>query len=493
LGGEGAISVWSVLKFAARAAIWRTTPDPPHVGLPVVVGWTLILAAVRAAIQLVEAAPTPVFNLYGLNALVAWLVIALAVAAFFVRPASRATFLAAMVALSVLTETVLSSIRLGLSFVLPPSSATAVLVSLLPLSLLPLGDEQELSRWLDPVLTISFMLAPVVSWIGGMFAVVRSLDDEPRLRLLGRVAALWIALFVAKGLVPHTPIFVGPNFEARNANWWEYAHAEIQARRERNADPDIGAGQLQNLQPALLQTAVASLARQRKGTTDVYAIGLAGWAEQEVFAKEVDGALAVLERSLPIRDRTLRLVNNPETVESTPLATRRNFDAAVHAAAQLMDKNEDVLLLFMTSHGGAAGVALQLPGGRSTVLGARDVKATLDREGIKNRVVIVSACYGGVFVEPLANDDTIVLTAADSRSTSFGCAAGREWTYFGDALFKQSLLPGADFKRAFEHARILIRGWETMDRLPPSNPQGHFGPALVRKLDPLFRATAAAR
>lgn len=182
------------------------------------------------------------------------------------------------------------------------------------------------------------------------------------------------------------------------------------------------------------------------------------------------------------------MINYPKTVETTPLASRRNFAAAVRAVGQVMDKAQDVLVLFMTSHGAKSGIALQLPGGGQAVLSAQDVKAVLDAEGIKHRVVIVSACYGGVFVEPLANDHTIVLSAADARSTSFGCAAGRDWTYFGDALFRQSLRPGVDFRRAFEHARILIRGWEKLDRLPPSNPQGHFGPALVEKLDPVFRS-----
>ena len=62
----------------------------------------------------------------------------------------------------------------------------------------------------------------------------------------------------------------------------------------------------------------------------------------------------------------------------------------------------------------------------------------------------MSACYAGIFVPPLANDDTIVMTAADAKSTSFGCAPEREWTYFGDALFRQSMLPGWDFQQAFE-------------------------------------------
>src|SRR5208282_5601931 len=108
-------------------------------------------------------------------------------------------------------------------------------------------------------------------------------------------------------------------------------------------------------------------------------------------------------------------------------------------------------------------------------------------EGIKNRVVIVSACYAGIFVPPLADDSTIVLAAAGPKNTSFGCAPERDWTYFGDALFHQSLQPGTDFMQAFDHARVLISGWELMDHVTPSNPEAHFGPALVEKLKPLFR------
>jgi hypothetical protein len=474
--------VWSVLKLAARAAMWRTTPDPRLVGLSTLVGWTLVLAAVRIAIQYVEAAPSPTFTPYGLNALVAWLALALAVAAFFVRPEGRVTVLSAMVVLSIPVEVVMSAIRLGLrSF--PSSAAQSAVFSFFPALNMP-----WLIHLVDLSLSISFFLAPIVFWIGGMFAVVRSVEPGARLRLLGKVIALWAALLVAKGVVPHAPVFTGPGFDIRNANWWEFARAEILARRAATADPDIAEERIRDTQPALLQAAVARLAPQTKGATDVYAIGLAGWSDQDVFGKEVDGAFAALEQILPIKDRKLRLSNHPETVETAPLASRRNFAAAVRAVGQVMDKDEDVLILLMTSHGAHNGIGLQLPGGGSALLSAREVKAILDGEGIKHRVVIVSACYGGTFVEPLANDDTIVLTAADAQSTSFGCAAGRDWTYFGDALFKQGLQPGADFRRAFEHARILIRSWEMMDRLPPSNPQGHFGPALVGKLDPVFKA-----
>jgi Peptidase C13 family len=152
-----------------------------------------------------------------------------------------------------------------------------------------------------------------------------------------------------------------------------------------------------------------------------------------------------------------------------------------------MNKDRDVLVLFMTSHGEKTGFALQVPG-QMLELTPQQVALALDGEGIKNRVVIVSACFAGIFLPPLANDDTIVLTAADATHTSFGCAPERDWTYFGDAFFRQSLHPGTNFAQAFDHARVLIQGWEMMDHDPPSNPQAHFGQSLVDKLAPFFSA-----
>jgi hypothetical protein len=477
--------VWSILKFAARAAMWRTTPDPPHVGLSVLVGWTLVLAFVRLTIQLADALPSPAFTPYGLNALVAWLVIALVVAAFFVAPKQRVTVLSAMVALSVLTEVVFSTLRIAFTHLLPSSEPSAVFFSVFPALNTP-----RFATLVELGLSASLFLAPAVSWSGGMFAIVRSVQPDVPLRLLGKVIALWAALFVAKGLIPHAPVFAGPGFDIRTANAWEYVRARYLAPKPPADIAVTGTVPPGNAQAALLRAEVSRLVPQQQGVTDIYGIGIAGWSDLDVFVKEVDGAFEAIAQILPIRDRTLRLVNSPETVETDPHASRRNFAAAVHAVAEVMDRDEDVLLLVMSSHGTAAGFSLQLPGGTTQLLTPHEVKAVLDEEGIKNRIVIVSACFSGAFVAPLANDDTIVLTAADEKSTSFGCAAGRDWTYFGDAFFRQGLRRGTDFQRAFDHARLLIRSWEMMDRLPPSNPLAHFGSALVGKLEPVLEATA---
>ncbi len=455
--------MWSALKLAARAAVWRTTPGPAFVGLPTLIGWTFVLAAARIGLQYVAAGPGLHFNPYGLNAVVAWLALELAVAAFFVRPAGRATALSALFILSITADAAAAAIEYGAPFLISAAALNAI--------------------WARAATGSAAFAIEVVWWIGAMTSVVLSLEPQPRLRVLGRIILLWAALFAVNVAVPHAPVFIGRDFDIRGANWWEYVSARYGARSELT--------KLEDAQPKLLQAQVSTLAPRRPGTTDVYAIGIAGM-DQEVFLKELNGALASIGTVLPIKDRTIRLINSHETVNAVPLANLQNLSAAVHDVGAMMDKNEDVLLLFMTSHGAQSGFALQFPGDRQAELTPQQVAATLDAEGIKNRVVIVSACYSGIFVPPLANDDTIVMTASDAKSTSFGCAPERDWTYFGDALFRQSLRRGNDFEQAFDHARVLISGWELMDHIAPSNPQAHFGPSLVQKLAPLFAAPAGA-
>jgi hypothetical protein len=456
--------VLPVFKLAVRAAVWRTTVDSPLVGLPTLLGWTVVLGAVRIALQYVAAAPSPHFNPYGLNAVFVWLAFELAVAAFFVRPAARATALSALFALSIMTDIAAAAIELA-----APRLAALAAAALN-------------ASWVRASAGGAIFAVEIVWWLGAMLCVLRSLEPQSRLHALGRAAALFVALLIANALVPHAPVFAGRDFDARNANWWEYLYARHALS---------GVARIDEAQSKLLQSEFAALVPRRNGAPGVYALGIAGM-DQDVFVKELNGALASIAAILPIKDRTVRLINSHETDATIPLANLQNFAAAVHGVAAVMDKNKDVLVLVMTSHGERTGFALQLPGNRMTEFTPQQVASTLDSEGVKNRVVIVSACYSGIFVPPLANDDTIVMTASDDKNTSFGCAPEREWTYFGDALFKQSMQPGVDFQQAFDHARALIHGWELMDRVPPSNPQGQFGPALVAKLAPFFASPAGA-
>jgi hypothetical protein len=461
--------VWSVYRLAARAALWRTTPNAALVDLPSLLGWTVLLAVVRVCLQFLDARVSGAFNPYGLNALAAALAIELAVAGLFVRPRGRVTALAAMFALSVFADIVTAGIRLAL-----------------PLLTGKFGSNEF---WTSTYIASGAYAAEIIWWIGAMVCVVGSLEQESIPRRIGRVAALWVALFAANALVPHMPVFAAPDIDVRDVNWWEFLRAKYAASHGQAAQAANGElARVSRAQAELLQAEVARLAPHRKNETAIYALGIAGWASLDVFAKEIDGGLTSIARLLPIKDRTVRLINNPATMATVPLASLQNFTAAVHAIGNAMNKNDDVLVLLMTSHGDPKGFGLQLPDQAPIDLTPKQVAETLDHEGIKYRVVIVSACFSGIFLPPLANDNTIVMTAADDQHTSFGCAPERDWTYFGDAFLRQSLQPGSDFEQAFAHARALIQGWEMMDQAPASNPQAHFGPALVAKLAPFFAA-----
>ena len=106
----------------------------------------------------------------------------------------------------------------------------------------------------------------------------------------------------------------------------------------------------------------------------------------------------------------------------------------------------------------------------------------LDEAHIKWRVIVISACYSGGYVEPLRNENTMVMTASDATHTSFGCGTESDFTYFGRALFDEELRRTTSFERAFESARTTIARREQAAGEEPSNPQIFVGPAIRAKL-----------
>ena len=120
-----------------------------------------------------------------------------------------------------------------------------------------------------------------------------------------------------------------------------------------------------------------------------------------------------------------------------------------------MDRDSDILFLFLTSHGSPDGLAITA-GRRADTLKPSTLAEMLDQTGVQHKVVIISACYSGVFIPRLANADTLVITAADADHASFGCEDKAQWTYFGDAFFNIALRQSKTLKDAFLLARTLV-------------------------------------
>jgi hypothetical protein len=100
-------------------------------------------------------------------------------------------------------------------------------------------------------------------------------------------------------------------------------------------------------------------------------------------------------------------------------ATIETLAMSLQVAADGMDAENDVLFLILTSHGSRAGL---VKAGRLTqTLTPSNLSDMLARTGVRHKVVVISACYSGVFIPRLANPDMLVITAADADHPSFGC------------------------------------------------------------------------
>ncbi len=251
------------------------------------------------------------------------------------------------------------------------------------------------------------------------------------------------------------------------------------------ARPPAEAAQLAKL----MGDALEALAPQRPGTPDVYLITAALWGDP-VFEREASQAEAILRAHLDAEGRSILLTAGGEPSRRYPAATPNNIAAAIGQVGALIDPNEDLVLLFITSHGSQDGAVSFRENNR---LGASmrpgHLRDLLQQAGIRNRVVIVSACFSGAFIAPLMNDNTIVLTAAASDRSSFGCQPQRDWTFFGDAYFNRALRGGASMLTAFDEAKVQIERWEREQNLsPPSNPQRFVGPRAAELLGRVERA-----
>lgn len=242
------------------------------------------------------------------------------------------------------------------------------------------------------------------------------------------------------------------------------------------------------VQHRLLTTALQGVQPQRPGKVDVYVLAVGMWGDN-VFESEAAGAADVLSRKYGAQGRTIVLSNGGGPVANRfPAATPAFFTAALARLGEVMDKEEDLLILFLTSHGNPKdGVGFQVQDRLLANMMPEHLRDALLLAGMKNRVVIVSACFSGVFIGPLTDDRTIVVTAAIADRTSFGCQPERDWTYFGDAFINQSLRSGLGLLPAFEQAKTTISKWEARDNLPASSPQIYAGSRARALLETLER------
>ncbi|MCK5667644.1 MAG: hypothetical protein KAI15_01060 [Gammaproteobacteria bacterium] len=285
-----------------------------------------------------------------------------------------------------------------------------------------------------------------------------------------------IVLVSLYGIINYVPLFQLP----QQPLW--YLDYSVQSKPTDN-DTHLNVEDTFYRQGDLIKQETDKLLPERAGQIDLYFLGLAGYADEDVFMHEAMRAKELFDDQFDTSERSLLLINNDETVKDLPLANAHNLESAIMALAETMNPLEDILFLMMSSHGSEDHkLSTDYYPLDMNDIGPREIKTILDNAGIKWRVIVISACYSGGFIEPLIDENTLIMTASDKDRNSFGCGPDGDYTYFGEALFGKHLKLERNFSTAFYAAKKDIEARETEESIDASMPQISIGENIEKQL-----------
>ena len=233
----------------------------------------------------------------------------------------------------------------------------------------------------------------------------------------------------------------------------------------------------------MLQKALAGLAPRVPGRPNLYVLAFGADGGEDVFRNEAEYASQLFAGRFGATTHTLVLENNPDTLSTHPLANWSNLEDALDGLAKVMHPDQDILMLYVTSHGDEEhNLLVDMDPLPLDQIGAPDLASILAKRPFKWKVLVVNACYSGGFVPTLRAPGTLVLTAARADRSSFGCGSDSDITYFGKAWLVDALNRTPDFIDAFKQASGEIRQWEQQDKLTASEPQINIGNGIADQL-----------
>ncbi len=280
--------------------------------------------------------------------------------------------------------------------------------------------------------------------------------------------------------------------------WWEYDEfvgkkpkdlsqqgifSRFMQRIQRYTKKKIDAEAIFYRQPHLMGQTLNTLATSNPDKIDMYFVGFAAYGSQDVFMKETRFAQKLFDDEFVTTGRSVVLINNHDVSSEVPLASTTNLRHLLADIGNKMDKENDILFLYLTSHGSKKeGLDVSLHGVPLNDLPPKKLNAILQESGIKWKVVVVSACYSGKFINQLQDEYTLVMTSSRADRKSFGCSDEADFTYFGRALFKHGIPKSSSFTDAFNMANDLVRTWEKKENYTHSEPQISHSQEILKQL-----------
>jgi len=218
------------------------------------------------------------------------------------------------------------------------------------------------------------------------------------------------------------------------------------------------------------------------GTSDWAAIVVAGdWHAHSGAPSEVfDNARRDVTQDLEsIGFQPSNIVDFSMRPELYPDAPRHSDPGAIAKALwDLSNRTSGGCLAYFTSHGSPDGLEL----GDSIYPPDKMAQIIGNACGDRPTVVVVSACFSGVFVPAMAAPNRLVLTAARPDRTSFGCGESDKYTFF-DGCVLQSFKESGDFVTLAHDAQACVAAREKKEGVQYlSQPQLYVGADVAKEL-----------
>ena len=265
---------------------------------------------------------------------------------------------------------------------------------------------------------------------------------------------------------------------------WQYGEFTGGDGKGSMSSPDLINETVLYNQQELLEKSWAKLEPNDPDKIDLYFLGISGDGSQAVFRREILFVQNYFDQNLNTQNKSIALVNARKTIEEIPLATTTSIKSTLKQISQRMDAENDILFIYMSSHGSREfEFSLNQSNMDLPDISAQTLADIMKELPIRWKVIVVSACYSGGFIPPLKNDDTLIITAAAPEQRSFGCSNEAEFTYFGEAYFKDALSQTSSFDEAYDLALEIVTEREKSEGYDPSRPQIHKPEAILKQLE----------
>jgi hypothetical protein len=221
-------------------------------------------------------------------------------------------------------------------------------------------------------------------------------------------------------------------------------------------------------EPPLTAAAVASAPPISIPAGSWRAVLVAGDNSSPAFDNGID---TLRDRFAALGVRNIALLSASQA-RGARLANARGIDGTLRAGGG------EACFVYLTSHGDESGFFLRAD--KRTLSPAALDQALSAGCGERPTVLIVSACHSGTFInERTRRPNRIIVAAAATDRTSFGCGADDDYTYY-DQCFLQQLDSASTWRELAQATRGCV---QTLERRlgvrRESRPQVFVGPAVA--------------